>query len=85
MRGLLCCHGFNAFVARVSQVHPFEPRFPPAEQNPRDGNMQFVDEAFAKILPYGVRAAANPHVLLASSLARTVQSLANASCYEAKW
>lgn len=55
---------------------------PPAEQHRRDRNVQFINEAFTKILPDRVRPAANPHVLSGSSLACAVECLANAACDE---
>jgi hypothetical protein len=82
MRGLLRRYEFNAFVSQGPQVNAFEQRFSPAEQNRRDRDVQFINEALTKILPDCVRATADPHVLSGSGLARTVERLANASCYE---
>src|ERR1700675_1023331 len=50
MRGLLRRYEFNAFVSQSPQVNPFEQRFPPAEQNRRDSNVQFINGALTKIL-----------------------------------
>src|ERR1700686_2187695 len=50
MRGLLRRYEFNAFVSQSPQVNPFEQRFPPAEQDRRDSNVQFINEALTKIL-----------------------------------
>ncbi len=82
MRGLLRRYEFNAFVSQSPQVNPFEQRFPPAEQDRRDSNVQFINEALTKILLDCVRPTANPHVHSGSGLACTVERLANASCYE---
>lgn len=82
MRGLLRRYEFNAFVSQSPQVNPFEQRFSSAEQNRRDRNVQFINEALTKILPDCGRPAADPHVHCGSGLASTVKRLANASCYE---
>jgi hypothetical protein len=82
MRGLLRRYEFNAFVSQSPQVNPFEQRFPAAEQDRRDSNVQFINEALTKILLDCVRAAADPHVHSGSGLACTVERLANTSCYE---
>jgi len=82
MRGLLRRYEFNAFVSQSPQVNPFEQRFPPAEQDRRDSNVQFINEALTKILLDCVRPTADPHVHSGSGLACTVERLANASCYE---
>src|SRR5262245_28651952 len=82
MRGLLRRYEFNAFVSQSPQVKPFEQRFSPAEQDRRDSDVQFIDEALAKILPDCVRTPADPHVHSGSGLARAVERLANASCDE---
>src|SRR5438477_3374450 len=82
MRGLLRRYDFNAFVSQSPQGNPFEQRFPPAEQDRRDSNVQFINEALTKILLDCVRPTADPHVHSGSGLACTVERLANASCYE---
>jgi hypothetical protein len=82
MRGLLRRYEFDAFVSQSPQVNPFEQRFSPAEQDRRDGDVQFIDEAFTKKLLNRIRPAADPHVHSGSGLACTVERLANASCYE---
>src|SRR5438132_8037029 len=82
MRGLLRRYEFNAFVSQSPQGNPFEQRFPPAEQDRRDSNVQFINEALTKILLDCVRPTADPHVHSGSGLACTVERLANASCYE---
>src|SRR5580692_11466420 len=82
MRGLLRRYEFNAFVSQSPQVNPFEQRFSPAEQDRRDSNVQFINEALTKILLDCVRPTADPHVHSGSGLASTVERLANASCYE---
>jgi hypothetical protein len=58
------------------------PACPPAEQDRRDSNAQFINEALTKILLDCVRPTADPHVHSGSGLACTVERLANASCYE---
>jgi len=50
MCGFLRRYEFNAFVSQSPQVNPFEQRFPPAEQDRRDSNVQFINEALTKIL-----------------------------------
>src|ERR1700726_3571265 len=82
MRGLLRRYEFNAFVSQSPQVNPFEQRLSPAEQDRRDSNVQFVNEALTEILPDCVRPTADPYVLSGSGLACTVESLANASRYK---
>lgn len=59
MRGLLRRYEFNAFVSQSPQVNPFEQRFPPAEQDRRDSNVQFINEALTKILLDCVRPTAD--------------------------
>src|SRR5580692_10780119 len=81
MRGLLRRYEFNAFVSQSPQVNPFEQRFSPAEQDRRDSNVQFLNEALTKILLDCVRPTADPHIH-SGSLACAVERLANASCYE---
>ena len=82
MRGLLRRCEFNAFVSQNPQVNPLEQRLSPSEQDRRDGNVQFIDEALTKILLDCARPGAGPHVLSASGLACAVERLANASCDE---
>src|SRR3984957_13708569 len=82
MRGLLRRYEFNAFVSQSPQVNPFEQRFPPAEQDRRDSNVQFINEALTKILLDGVRPTADPHIPSGGGLACTVERLANATGYE---
>src|SRR5438445_10877421 len=79
MRGLFRRYGFNALVSQSPQVNPVEQRFPPAEQDRRDSNVQFINEALTKILLDCVRPTADPHVHSGSGLACTVERLANAS------
>jgi hypothetical protein len=73
MRGLLRRHEFNAFVSQSPKVNPFEQGFSPAEQDRRDGNVQFINEALAKVLPDCVRPTADTHVHSGSGLACTVE------------
>ena len=82
MRGLLRRYEFNALVSQSPQVNPFEQRFSPAEQDRRDSNVQFIDEAFAKILLDCARPTADSHVHSGGGVACTVERLANASGYE---
>src|SRR5258707_15277942 len=82
MRGLLRRYEFNAFVSQSPQVNPFEQRFPTAEQDRRDSNVQFINEALTKILLDCVRPTADPHVHSGSGLLCTVERLANPFCYE---
>src|SRR5262245_47552676 len=82
MRGLLRRYEFNASVSQSPQVKPFEQRFSLAEQDRRDSDVQFIDEALTKILPDRVRSPANSHVHSGSGLARVIERLANASCDE---
>src|SRR3990167_5404987 len=84
MRGLLRCRELHSFVAQGPQVDTFEQPLAPAQQDRRDRDVQFIDEAFAKILLDGVRPAADAHVPLAGRLARPVKRLANAARYEMK-
>src|ERR1700709_2484008 len=82
MSGLLRCYEFNAFVSQSPRVNPFKQRLPPAEQDRRDSDVQFINEALANILLDCVRPTADPNVHSGSGLACTVERLANASCYE---
>src|SRR5690606_15887657 len=82
MCGLLRRYEFNAFVSRSPQVNPFKQPFSPAEQDRRDSKVQFINEAFTKILLDRVRPAADPHVLSAGRLTCAVERLVNASCDE---
>jgi hypothetical protein len=83
MRGLLRRHEFNAFVSQSPQVNPFEQRFPPAEQDRRDSNVQFINEALTKTLLDCVRPTAYPHVNSGSSLACMVERLLLNDCANA--
>lgn len=50
MRGFRGRDGINAFVPQRPQVDSFEQRFSPAEQDRRDSEVQFIDQAFTEIL-----------------------------------
>jgi hypothetical protein len=67
---------------RARKSTPSNSGSPPAEQDRRDSNVQFINEALTKILLDCVRPTADPHVHFGSGLACTVERLANASCYE---
>src|SRR6185369_1180557 len=82
MRGLFRCYRLNAFVSQRPQVNSLKQRLSPAEQDRRNCNVQFINEAFTKILLDCVRSTADAHVLSGSGLACAVQRLANASGYE---
>ncbi len=82
MRRLLRRDEFNAFVSQRPQVNALEQRLASAEQDRRDRDVQFIDEAFTKIQPNCVWPAADPHVHSGSGLARTVERLAQAAIYE---
>jgi hypothetical protein len=73
MRGLLRRYEFHAFVSQSPQVNPFEQRLSPAEQDRRDSNVQFINEALTEILLDCVRPTADPHVHSGSGLACTVE------------
>ena len=62
MRGLLLRYEFHARISQNPQVDPFEQRLSPAEQERRDSNVQFINEAFTEILADGVRPTADPYV-----------------------
>ncbi len=59
MRGLLRRYEFDAFVSQSPQVNPFEQPFSSAEQDGRDSNVQFINEALTKILLDCVRPTAD--------------------------
>ncbi len=84
MRGLLGRDEFHTLVSERPQVESLEQRFTSAEQDRRNGDVQFIDEARAKILPNGVRPAADAHVHGASGLACTLERLVNAAGDEVK-
>ena len=79
VRGLLRCYEFDAFVSQSPQVNPFEQPFSSAEQDGCDSNVQFINEAFAKILLDGVRPTADAHVHSAGRLACPFKRVANAA------
>ena len=83
MRGLLRRHELNALVSQRPQINPFEEPFSPAEQNRRDGKVQFINQALTQVLPDGVRPTADPHVLSRCRFACAVERLGNASVM--KW
>lgn len=77
MRGLLRGYRFNASVAQRPQVDPFEQRFSLAEQDGRNSDMHFIDEARAEVLPDRGRPAADAHVHAGGGFACKLERLVN--------
>lgn len=71
--GLLRRHRLHAFVAERACVYAFEESLAAAEQDGRDYEVQFVDQALAQVLLDGVRAAADAHVFAGRGLTRAVE------------
>ena len=67
----------NAFVSQSARVYPLEQPLTRAQQDRRDGKVQLIDEAGAKILLDRVGAAANAHIHPLGCLARPVKRLVN--------
>lgn len=76
--GLLRRDGLHAFVPERPQIDRIEQRFSSAKQDRRDSDVQFIDQALAKILPDRMRSAADAHVLAGSGFPRLVECVANA-------
>ena len=82
MSGLLRGNELNAFVSKSAQVNLPEQSLSPAQQDGRDSDVQFIDEARTKILLDGVRAAANAHIHSIGCVARPIKRVVNAACDE---
>ena len=54
MGGFLRRNELNAFVSQSAHVNPLEQSFSPAQQDRRDSDVQFIDEAHTKILLDGM-------------------------------
>jgi hypothetical protein len=79
MGGFLRCNELNTFVSQSAHVNPREQSLSPAQQDRRDSDVQFIDEATTKILLDRVRSAANAHIHSVGSVARSVKRLVNAA------
>lgn len=84
MRGLLRGRELGACISQGPQVDALEQRLAAAEQHRRDGNVQFVDQAFAKVLPDRGRAAADAHILSGRRHPCALERLVDASSHEVK-
>src|SRR5690606_5690129 len=79
MRGLLRTGELNTFVSERLRIDAFEQPLSTTEQDRCNGDVQLIDQAFAKILLDRVRPAADAHVQSAGRLACTGERLANAA------
>src|SRR5216684_5866811 len=74
----------RAFIAQSTHIDVVQEMLPGTEQDRPDGEMQFVDQGGAQILPNGGYAATEAHVAAARCIARLLQSGVNAFGDEAK-
>lgn len=77
MGGLLRRHELNALVSQRAHVDPLEQSLSPSQQDRRDSDVQFIDEALTQILLDSVRSAANAHILSVGCGARPIKRFVN--------
>ena len=76
MHGELSRYVFSAAVAELSKVEAGEEVLARAHENGTDGEVEFIDQTGAKILPDGGRTAADTHVFLSLPAASRARSSA---------
>src|SRR3569623_157654 len=82
MHGARCRDMLADCVAERRKINPVKKSFAATQQNRRNSDLQIVDQPRAKILADRCHAAANPNVLAAGRLSRTVKCRLDPVRYE---
>ena len=72
MGGFLGRRELHAFVSQSSQVHAIEQALTPSQQDRRDRDVHFINEARAQVLLHGVSPTANANVHALGCIARQI-------------